>query len=142
MPNSRKVPALKAIEQQRIPIVEGRFHDKEPVFSFKYYDHAHVDFSICTHTMEDVKKLFSRLRDYSRMLWREVIQHHGSHHHEVHWRDTAYPNGFENIPVKIREGITPRQFALEGIYRIFGFFDGTTFYIVWFDKDHKVYPID
>jgi hypothetical protein len=112
----------------------------EPVFSLKYYDHNHADFSITTHQMNDVEKLFERLKEYCAMKWGEIIKHHGSHHHEVNWRDTAYPHGFENLPNKIRMEVTPRQFSLHGRYRVFGFFDGTTFFIVWLDKDHKVYP--
>jgi hypothetical protein len=111
-------------------------------FSFRYYDTTSDRYCLSCWEREEIKRALGRLREigektYSDMCAdREVL-----HFHDVNWQQTSEPGGFPDSDTR---SMSPFQFALLGINRqrarVFGALSGDTFYIVWFDKNHRVCP--
>jgi hypothetical protein len=113
-------------------------------FSFEYYDTGSDRYCLSRFTQEQVRATMGRLNEISGEtlpgLYRKgrVL-----HFHAVRWEQTAEPDGF---PPGVPADLDPFQFALLGVNgqraRVFGALSGQTltFYIVWFDLAHEVWP--
>ena len=113
-------------------------------FRFDYFDSS--DPEVCPATFPEgyVQTLMSRLRDLSSWRFVDFIQAgRGLRSHAVDWPDTSRPDGFGSaVPGHLVAEIRPWQFALsqsEG-GRVTGFLLGSSFYVVWLDCHHNVYP--
>lgn len=117
------------------------YNNKHPVFSFLCYDHDDKEGAATTITdVSDFHKMLERFKTMSELTWGDIKLSEQFHAHDVIWQQTSRPNGFTKLPAKY-SGFPPFQFKIFQAFRIFGFFDkDATFHIVWFDRNHKIYP--
>lgn len=112
-------------------------------FSFKYLDGDHQKFSYTTHSTTYFCEVLRRAKDISVWTKQELLSNRSSslRAHPIAWTTTSEINGF-NFPRHDEIVDTPYQFAVSGNEhgRIHGFFIYNTFYIVWLDKEHRLYP--
>ena len=64
--------------------------------------------------------------------------------HEIGFEDTSEKGGFPDLGEQL-ETDDAWQFAVdvskpEGLWRVHGFFIDSTFYIVWLEEHHRLYP--
>jgi len=61
--------------------------------------------------------------------------------HSHDWPKTERPNGFPNLSAEYRDSLG-WQFALSANEhgRVHGILIGDTFYVIWLDHDHILYP--
>ncbi len=116
---------------------------KKIKFSFEYYDAGHKDYCLSNWSNDQILKTLKRLKDINLKNYHELIQ--GSrvyHFHEIHWEQTIHKSGFTNSAVN---KLDPYQFALlsvnKQLARVFGAYYQDTFYIVWFDLNHEIWPV-
>ena len=128
-----QTPSLNTLDA-RIP-----YRDRNPIFSFSYYDEKHRHYSArSVATCNDFCLLFKHLRMYSTMTWGQIEA--GKHHaHEVEWSKSKQPTGFSGS-LAIPKTYPPYQFVAYGKARIVGFHKNKVFYIVWFDVNHQIFP--
>ncbi len=110
-------------------------------FSFKYLDNQHPFFSFDKHNSIYFKEILERITELSRLSRQELISNRSTSlkSHRIDWEDTTQQGfGFPKEDEIVDE---PYQFCISRNEhgRIHGFFIGITFYIVWLDKDHKLY---
>lgn len=111
-------------------------------FSFEHYDSDGDKYCLSKATQPQVKMALRRLKEISAMTHVEFrMQRTVFHAREVIWERTREPNGFPHDDLNHLE---PFHFALLAVNgqktRVFGAFDGETFYIVWFDLNHEIWP--
>ncbi len=111
-------------------------------FSFEYYDLESDEYCISCWNKEQIRQSLLRLQEISSLSFNELrIGKRVYHFGEVNWADTAYPKGFPNEKLS---ALPAFHFALLGINgqkaRVFGVYSTGTFYIVWFDLEHEVWP--
>ncbi len=112
-------------------------------FSFKYLDGDHDKFSYAPYNTEYFCEVLKRVKDISGWTKLELLSNRSSslRAHPIEWTTTSEANGF-NFPKHEEIVDTPYQFAVSGNEhgRVHGFFIYNTFYVVWLDKNHKLYP--
>jgi hypothetical protein len=68
--------------------------------------------------------------------------------HSFDFSGTTEPDGFRNLEDELREEL-PWQFAVcpdmpahqpHGAWRVYGFILQDTFYVVWLDTEHQLFP--
>lgn len=84
--------------------------------------------------------------EYEKLRWREVIQQssesgHKMHHsHELHTLDREAQERW--LELDLGQFDTVFRFRLGGAKRFWGFQIGAHFFGVWWDRKHKIYPVD
>lgn len=111
-------------------------------FSFEYYDNNSDDYCLSTWNREELKGTLSRLQDICTKSFHELKQQRYVYHFgEVVWERTIKPQGFPNEAVN---NLPAFHFALLGVNgqkaRVYGAYSSGTFYIVWFDINHEIWP--
>ncbi len=141
-----KLPSLNITGTAQIPDLDTLskqvpYKNVYPVFSLRYFDHTHSRFSVSNITdCRDFHRLFERLKSLSGLTWLQIEQSGKFHTHEIEdWGNTSEKSGFEKLgPVPSK--FPAYQFKAFAEFRVIGFFIGCIYYIVWLDRDHKLYP--
>jgi hypothetical protein len=111
-------------------------------FSFKYYQDNHNKFSCIKKEAIYWVTLVGRLKDLSSLTAKEFLANRSNtlRFHPIEWEDTS-ESGF-GLPNEKQLVDTPYQFSLSSNEhgRVHGFLINETFYIVWLDPDHLLYP--
>jgi hypothetical protein len=114
-------------------------------FSFQYYD-TEPENIFCFSVMSDteIKQTLARLKDICSKTFNELRQSKYVYHfNPVVWEKTIFPDGFPE-PIKELNNLEPFHFKILGINngmaRVFGAYSQSTFYVVWFDYDHEIWP--
>lgn len=124
-------------------IQKSKIGDPIICFSFQHFDSS--DEEVCPPTFQPhyTQTLIQRLKALSAWTLKDFMNAHSSsiraHTHD--WSKTARPKGFQHLNEQLK-GCPAWQFQLsqEEHGRVHGFFINHVFYIVWLDRDHKVYP--
>lgn len=132
---------------ERIPKAEApSLNESEAVFSLKYLDlSSRPKFHINQCTAEFLGAFLSSLREMSRLRVCDACEYDNTRSsHHIAWEQTSEPNGFEGL---LDEQLEPEhfwQFALDSKtpWRIHGFWIDSTFFVVWLDPNHSLYPIN
>ncbi len=123
-------------------IHKGETPDPELRFSFKYFDAS--DPEICPSSFSEnyTQILMERLKALSAWKVQEFINSRSKslRAHQHAWERTSRPKGFQHLPEHLRS-YPGWQFQLSSNEhgRVHGFFIGETFYVVWLDRDHRLY---
>jgi len=112
-------------------------------FSFKYYQDNHNKFSCIKKEVSYWLTLISRLKDLSSLTAQEFLADRSStlRCHPIKWEETSEKSGF-GLPNEEQLVDIPYQFSISSNKhgRVHGFLINETFYIVWLDPDHLLYP--
>lgn len=135
----------KKIPEPNIPTGERPLR-----FSFSHLDMAKEKFHWSKCSAEYFTKLLEILRRYS--MWRVdqfTDQNNDDHRHVIDFADTSEPRGFLHIAeddldqfgyYQIWEiGVNPA--IPHSIWRAHGVLIEDTFYLVWLDPDHALFPM-
>lgn len=118
-------------------------HDDYLQFSFKLFDQD--DKELCPPNFPDgyVQTLMQRLKALSTWTVSDFTGrlNHTIRNHPHDWARTSRPNGFSSLNEELRSN-KGWQFCLTANEhgRVHGIIIGKTFYIIWLDRDHKLYP--
>lgn len=136
MPIRKSAPApASGIQKQQV--------DAALKFSFQYFDHT--DTELCPPHFEGgyTQALMQRLRDLSSWTVKAFTsrQDKAIRNHAHDWRRTSRPNGFGHLNEQFR-AIPGWQFCISANEhgRVHGLIIDDTFYVIWLDRDHKLYP--
>jgi len=111
-------------------------------FSFEYYDRSSNDYCLSCWSQTQIKETLSRLQEVCTKTFNKLMQERRVYHfNEVIWEKTIKKKGFPNNEIN---KLSPFHFALIGVNgqlaRIYGAYSTGTFFIVWFDLNHKIWP--
>lgn len=122
---------------------------ENPVFGFR---HAQVSCDprwAFRPSGEDAGELLEFMRQMALITWGEIEQmrHGGNARHRKHhecevsrrWDASALADLEKHCLSEIF-GETLFRFRLSGVKRLWGYREGATFHVVWWDPNHKVYP--
>lgn len=130
---SRK-PKVKTKTQDKLPVTDIKNKSRKITFSYKY-----LDLSNSKYSMDNISD------------FRKAIQFYGEYHKKLkeysgreNWNDQQIREScFTCLNKDLMEQVKDDCWQL-GInsttFRIHGFFVGDTFYIVWLDPLHQLYP--
>lgn len=149
MPKSRgfkgviKKPDLK----QQVSLIKKpeEVHQDLLSFSFKYLELDNQKFDLpCPRAKSGyLQEFLQRVKSYSSMKASEIQNARGKaiRCHPVSWDETSESDGFAGLDEQLQQ-LTPWQISIgTNTYgRVHGFFLDSTFYAVWIDHDHKLYP--
>ena len=115
--------------------------EKRIKFSFRFYDISQNNYCISKWEQDKIAKALGRLQEISDKTYSELYRDKSTYHfHSVDWSQTR-KDGF---PSNGANSLEPFQFTLLGVNgqkaRVYGALSQNTFYIVWFDVDHKICP--
>jgi|ERR1017187_1123170 hypothetical protein len=115
-------------------------------FSFRYLDTSNPKFSLSECDTEFFANLTDRLKVYSSWpveLFRDS-NNTVEHRHTINFSGTSEPHGFPGIDPEQFEDGEDLQFSVSleqsCIGRVHGVLLMDTFYVVWLDKCHRLYP--
>lgn len=117
--------------------------DSELRFSFKFFDAS--DSELCPRVFPDtyIHTLMERLKDLSSWTIQQFTQqrHKVLRNHQHKWEETSRPEGFKHLNAYLRS-YPGWQFQLTANEhgRVHGIIIADTFYVIWLDRDHKLYP--
>jgi hypothetical protein len=111
-------------------------------FSFKYYQENHNKFSCIKKEVSYWLTLLERLKSLSRLTAQEFLASRSItlRCDPIKWEETS-ESGF-GLPNEEQLVDIPYQFSISSNKhgRVHGFLINETFYIVWLDPDHLLYP--
>ncbi|MDP3992689.1 MAG: hypothetical protein Q8Q05_00500 [bacterium] len=130
------MPKNRAVRVAEVP------KDQKFNFSFQYYDMSSDKYCLSKWTSQQIRKCLDRLKDVSNKTFNELSASGNIYHfHQVVWERTTEKNGFPRCGVELFD---PFQLALIGVNgqlaRVYGAYSQGTFYIVWFDLNHGIWP--
>lgn len=114
-------------------------------FSFKYLELDNEKFGLpCPKAKGGyLQEFLQRTKGYCSMTASELQNSQGktARCHKLAWEDTSESGGFSNLNEQLQQ-LTPWQISIStnNYGRVHGFFIDSTFYAVWIDHDHKLYP--
>lgn len=135
--NYKRSPGFGDLENEKLQNDNNKLR-----FSFEFYDTTTNEYCLSEMEKKDIKRTLERLKQVNEKSFKELLsEKRVFHFHEVDWKRTTEKNGFPDSRVS---QLQPFQFSILGVKnqraRIFGAYYQGTFYIVWFDYEHKIYP--
>lgn len=136
MIQKRKAPGADAIRKTDVA-------DELLRFSFRYFQN---DQELCPRSFAEnyTQKLAERLKELSSWTVSRFTTRVETpvKNHKINWTDTARVEGFGGaLPQELRESDAWQFSVTRNEHgRVHGFFIGNTFYIVWLDCNHRLYP--
>ena len=116
--------------------------DEQLRFSFSYFTN---DDELCpkVFTANYTQKLAERLKELSTWTLKRFTERPvpAVRNHRITWSDTSRPAGFTHLPQQVRDA-EAWQFSItvNEHGRVHGLLIGATFYVIWLDCDHRLYP--
>ncbi|KGE20684.1 MAG6450 family protein [Paenibacillus wynnii] len=111
---------------------EGSTDHLSPVFSF--IDCCPNHFQLSDWQFDELKALMATLRDLSGKQWSELRKIKG-------FKSVDSSTFSCDLPAYISPEVTIWECRVSGRARIFGHRSRNVFKIVWFDRNHEVYPM-
>lgn len=113
-------------------------------FSFQFFDVSDVELCPATFPNGYTQSLMARLRDLSGWTVTEFLNARNNKSVRAHthdWKQTSRPDGFPNLNDELKDN-PGWQFCISANEggRVHGFMIDSTFYIIWLDHNHKLYP--
>jgi hypothetical protein len=113
-------------------------------FSFEYYDKSSSDYCLSCWGQKQVRSALLRLQEVCTKSFNDLSRERKVYHfNEVNWEKTTKKTGFPDSRVNQLQAF---HFALLGINnqkaRVYGAYSAGTFYIVWFDLNHEIWPVE
>lgn len=140
----------KKQKQSSIPQINAAAPDEKPLrFSFKHLDLKNPKFDPSQCPTEYFCKLFALMQQFSAWTVSQFSdQNNEEHRHIIDFAKTSEPEGFQNIPRADRDQFAYSDGWQFSVYpevqwndwRAHGILLDDTFYVVWFDPEHKLYP--
>ena len=126
-------------------IHKGITPDLELRFSFKYFDDSDPELCPPSFCENYLHTLMNRLKDLSSLTVQEftsVSRSRSLRAHTHDWSKTSRPAGFKHLNQQLRESHAGWQFQLSSNEhgRVHGLLIGNTFFVIWLDQNHKLYP--
>ncbi|KKT42649.1 MAG: hypothetical protein UW64_C0016G0011 [Microgenomates group bacterium GW2011_GWC1_44_37] len=127
----------------RIPTPKLPEHEKLR-FSFEYYDKESEDYCLSNWNQKQIRDTLLRLQDINTKTFNDLNRERSTYHFgEVMWEKTIKKAGF---PCKALNDLSAFHFALLGVNgqlaRVYGAYSTGTFYVVWFDLNHQIWPVE
>jgi len=110
----------------------GSSDHMNPVFSFS--DTCHNHFPLESWQGSELKHLIDKLRDMSKRPWAEIRRNKGFIIVDQRTFSTKLPD-------HLSEDLTIYEFRVSQRARVFGHRIHNSFHIIWFDRNHEVYPM-
>jgi len=113
-------------------------------FSFKYF-HANNG-KLCGRGMkpDQIAPMFARLKEYEGLTWHQIVENHShTHFRAIDFSispDRECRRGFREQLEERMAHLTPYEIAVTNQIRLYGVIYIDSFYIVWCDHDHHVFP--
>ena len=137
---------MRKSQEQNVPDRDA-IRAREVVFSFKHlqenekFSHSEGYEDKPDGAVRFYKQLIDRLHGFSRYKLSEVTgRDKRDHSHPIIWEKTSERDGFPLHEQQIGECYQLCLGTNQG--RIHGFFVDNTFYIVWCDPNHRLFPGD
>jgi hypothetical protein len=124
-------------------IQKAAIQDPELRFSFRFFDPS--DKELCPEIFQDgyVQTLMQRLSALSTWTVTRFTskQEKSLRNHTHDWTKTSRPNGFSHLN-DVFKAYPAWQFELTAnkFGRVHGIIIGDTFFVVWLDQNHRLYP--
>ena len=123
--------------------------EEMPTFSFRYADRA-FDGAWKWATDVEASQILHFICEMEKLTWFDIkaqmtgskVRRKRNHYQEVSTLCSAAQSRITQLKL---DEIFPEQmfrFRLDGPGRLWGFLVAGIFYVLWWDTDHKVYPLD
>ena len=148
MARSKKAKHVADVMNSKQPKadVKSSFFGLNVSFSFRKYDYS-APWSVSSDRKPSVDSVFQNLRGCEELLWSAVVQASGGKKHGTN-------SHYMPISALSKEAIRRARsinldedelfsLRLQNTVRLWGIIEQKTgcFYIIWFDPEHKVYPV-
>ena len=133
---------IRKVEQARSAIPTTKVRDEPLRFSFQYF---RDDPEMCPgeYDCAYTQKLIERLQALSSWTVTQFTTKtdKGVRNHRIDWDRTARPDGFAHLNQQLRDS-DAWQFSVSSNAhgRVHGLLIDSTFYVVWLDYNHALYP--
>lgn len=123
------------------------YYNTNPIWSFSKCDFDHEEWGI-NRNAGDLLKVIKKLNVFESMTWGQIYS-------DTSGRKNAPKNNDKSINTICREAQksllnlnldnlddTITSLTIDGSTRLWGIRDNATFYIIWIDPNHSVYPVE
>lgn len=138
-----KIQPGKLPQPIHIPKGQPPKEDSRLLFSFKHLDLTSVKFRVADCRDGYLHRFLGRTKDLCGMTPKEFKgpQNKALRIHPIRWDETSEPLGFASLNSQLQDKeawqfmITANEHG-----RVHGFLIDDTFYVVWIDPNHALYP--
>lgn len=133
----KSIPVNALIPIKTIPgsADEESLYDIYPSWRFYSYNSSD-EWTISKTYCGDIwwEELLPRLREFETMKWKEILKDNKHNHFiDVNKLNPVAINRLNDMPIEAASLLSLR---ITGTHRVYGFFQGNHFHILWFDKNH------
>ncbi|MEM7583554.1 MAG: hypothetical protein AAF560_09265 [Acidobacteriota bacterium] len=82
----------------------------------------------------------AKLKNFEMMTWSEILVAGKKRNHSIPLEDLSKPARDRLVEIKLDDRDALISLRLSGLERIWGFLEDGTFYLVWWDPEHRVCP--
>jgi hypothetical protein len=132
------------IDVGRIPEVTIPTGERKLRFSFKHLDTTHHVFSPAYCEAEYHCALLERIKALSSWTVDQFCDHaNNEHRHIIDFAETVEKDGFSSVEEEQLLFTESWQFEVmpKTLWRVHGFLIEDTFYVIWLDPNHQLYPL-
>ena len=134
------VASAQAIPEPQLPLETRRLR-----FSFRHLDLTNNKFRLADCSDDFLRQLLARVRDYSNWTVDDFIdQNNNEHRHVIWFPQTSEPHGFDGVGIDADQlayhDAWQFQICQEEDWRVHGILIDDTFYVIWLDPNHQLYP--
>jgi hypothetical protein len=144
--SKKRIPAIKSeLQSGKKPKIQGdpeSYHLKNPSWAFSRCDEKKWPL---IHSGDWWDTVAPKLQNFETMTWQDILsagKAHGrgsnSHFVETNNLIKEAQKRLEELRIEDQELMSLR---MQGKERLYGILDQGIFYIIWYDKDHVIYPM-
>jgi hypothetical protein len=115
-----------------------------PIFCFHFADRQSKNAWRFGPDKADAKRILAKLTEFARMPWEDIVAVDGGSKHHFHPIATIEPKARNDLArIKVDRLVNEElfRFSITSKGRLWGWKQDNTFHVVWWDPEHKVYPV-
>lgn len=140
-------PVSSGRKDKKQPISQSKeesYYKQTPLWSFKYLDNSYDKWQI-----ESTQELLSELKSYEGLTWQDIMsasggkrKGNGSNSHYIAISEICREAQQRLIAIKLDAEDTLFSLRIGSKKRLWGLLRSRAFEMIWYDKNHEIYPLD
>lgn len=136
VPNNRQIPEVY-VKSRQVVVTKNpdEYYSLHPTWGFSSCDTEQWPLSRDTANAAFWDLILPRMKHFETMTWSEILLKDKTHNHSIA-AENLNKVAQERLREKYVEQDAVISLRLDGTNRLYGYINGSTFYVLWFDNNH------
>ena len=138
-PSNEKKPVIVAD-------TSNGYYDKYPCWVFRRFDFRHPKWGI-SNNLSDIEQILTYLSNLESQRWSEILtdksgRRSNTRNHHIDISELSKDAQSRATEIRVDEFGELCSIAISGQKRVWGYIVDGTFFVVWLDVNHEIYPYE